>query len=568
MKGKIVELKIFSLLNLFIKNDFLNCFVSIFKKLLDSVIYAVSILVISKFINSIIQMSYKETSIVNVLAWLIMMMLIFAYRYISRDIDSLFKVILENNLRTKLGGTILEKLGNASCKNVESEEFLKAIEYFKDIPEKKLSNIYMKFLTLISSILEFVIILIIIMKINKLLSFIEFVVMALAVALIIWSTKKEDEKKYNINKYLDEVKKINNILKVDEKLQDREIFSYIDIVNSKVREQLKCKDKLEFDLNLKNNLICKIGSIACFISIIVSSLNLLPIVRNDTISVGFFIAVNIVLAINVKEISTNLFRYLNKKQLLIELIECLDIVMSFEKREDGQTVQINKIEFRNVSFKDPKKKIYILKDVSFSLESGKKYAFIGKSKEELSLLFKALVGIYKEFEGDILVNGISIKELKKNDLINDTSISFENYNKYPISIKENLYLESNKDNNSELLNKVIKEFELYNFLTSLPMGINTLLDEIDVEDNIWKRLNLARLSMSESNLKIIQCASSIKEKKEILNLYKTFNDINNEKIVVYISQSESVFDIVDSVIRINDVSVLEEKNRIENKCKA
>ena len=44
--------------------------------------------------------------------------------------------------------------------------------------------------------------------------------------------------------------------------------------------------------------------------------------------------------------------------------------------------------------------------------------------------------------------------------------------------------------------------------------------------------------------------------------------LNNKKIVVYISQSESVFDIVDSVIRINDVSVLEEKNRIENKCKA
>lgn len=553
MRKKVMRLVDFSLSKILIKNDFFTCIISFSKKIFDSIIYAMSIIVFSKFINSIIQILHKEIKIFNLLIWMALGTLIVGYKYISKDIDKLLCTILENKLKIRIGMKVLDKIANVSCENVTDKDLWEKISKYKNSLEKIITNIYMNFITLISSVLEFLIILIIIFKQNKSLAIIEFVLMVLMLVLSIFIFKLFN--KINFNNELIEVSKLNDILKKDEFLNDREIFSYKELVNKKIEILLKKISKSELRLNLKKNIICKLGDILSFIFGIVSIIKLVPSIKDNKISIGFFIALNIILIMNIKEIFINAFKNISELNVANEIFRYLELIENLPLRGEGQAIDIEQIEFKNVSLKNAGEETYVFKNICFSLRKGKSYLFIGKNKA--AIMFKLLFGMIDEFEGEILINGISLKEFSRDDLISSVSVFFKDFNKYPISIKENLNLGNSEEVNDVSLNKVMNKFNLCNFFISLPKGINTSLNDIDIEKDILQRFIISRLSLSETGLKIIEDFLETQKEKKIIDIYNNFNDINRDKIIVYISESNILKDVVDLVININNECINE-----------
>lgn len=549
MKEKRRRLEFLSLLRILLKNDFLTCIISVLKKIFDSIIYSISIIVLARCINSVIQIAQKEMKILNFVIWIVLGMLIAGYRYISEDIDKLFYTILSNKLKIKAGTEFLEKIANVSCEDVENKNLWNGISRYKDSPEKVITNIYIKFITLVSSLLEFVIILGIVFKRNRSLTIIELALMLVVFFLIIFISKILNISEVKSDDYI-EAARLNSILKSDEILHDREIFSYKKLVNEKIEKILKKINKLEFRIDLKKNIIFKIGNIGAFICGLVSMIQLLPLVIENKISIGFFIALNLILIINVREIAKNVFKTSSKSKVLKEILKYYELIMNLSEKKDGQPINIDYIEFKNVFYKDPEQKTYILKNTCFLLEKGKVYSFVGKN--EATVIFKLLTGIYDEYEGDILINGTNVKEFCKDDLINSLSIFLNKFNIYPISVKENLNLGSIEEASDLMLSRVLNKLNLYDYLISLPKGINTFLDDIKIDEEISRRFIMARLSLSKTDLKIVEDFSEVGERKNTICIYKNFNELNKDKIVIYVSESNILEDIVDLVIDINE----------------
>ena len=100
--------------------------------------------------------------------------------------------------------------------------------------------------------------------------------------------------------------------------------------------------------------------------------------------------------------------------------EVLDTKLSLEdgKVEKAPLNQAGEIEFKNVSFKYPDASDYVLKDISFKVKKGETVAFIGATGCGKSTLVNLVPRFYDATEGEVLVDGINVKEYKQSSLRN------------------------------------------------------------------------------------------------------------------------------------------------------
>ena len=85
---------------------------------------------------------------------------------------------------------------------------------------------------------------------------------------------------------------------------------------------------------------------------------------------------------------------------------------------DGKTAEVGTIEFRNVSFKYPDADEYILKNISFKVNKGETIAFIGSTGSGKSTLINLVPRFYDVSEGEVLVDGVNVKDYKQEALHN------------------------------------------------------------------------------------------------------------------------------------------------------
>lgn len=85
---------------------------------------------------------------------------------------------------------------------------------------------------------------------------------------------------------------------------------------------------------------------------------------------------------------------------------------------DGVTEEVGTVEFKNVSFKYPDADEYLLKNISFKVNKGETIAFIGSTGSGKSTLINLVPRFYDATEGEILVDGVNVKEYKQEILHN------------------------------------------------------------------------------------------------------------------------------------------------------
>jgi len=77
---------------------------------------------------------------------------------------------------------------------------------------------------------------------------------------------------------------------------------------------------------------------------------------------------------------------------------------------------LKEIAFHNVRFKYPCSENYTLENISFRMTSGKRYAFIGENGAGKTTIVKLLLGLYDNYEGDIFINDMNIRNMPLEEL--------------------------------------------------------------------------------------------------------------------------------------------------------
>lgn len=265
---------------------------------------------------------------------------------------------------------------------------------------------------------------------------------------------------------------------------------------------------------------------------------------------------------NIKNAVEGIFSGINK---LAE--QSMYINLMFEYLELPEVTDINRkhieaircIEFRNVSFRYSNGK-YALKNASFFIKPGESVALIGENGSGKTTLTKLLLGLYDEYEGEILINDINLKQLGIESYQKRIGTVFQDYIKYETSLRENIAF-GDMDADDAEIQSALKAVHLEHKAKGSE-GLNTVIGswfggkQFSIGE--WQRLAIARALIRKADVYIFDepdASLDIFRQKEIIELFKT---IMKHKIGIYVSHKINfVNELADRMIVIQDGEITE-----------
>lgn len=308
------------------------------------------------------------------------------------------------------------------------------------------------------------------------------------------------------------------ILKSREVVDERTLFEFSDKINKRWLLLRKKYFKNQMNINKKVEFQLKIPFIISWILIGVFMIVMAKAVFIDVITIGLFISmVNNSIDLNTcvnSTLSSLAIKIAQTKSFICDLNDfCKYTYNENMLVEPAEKVHFETLEFKNVSFNYPGSDRIILNNISFKIETGKSYAFIGENGSGKSTIIKLIIGLYKDYDGTILINGKDIREFNNSNIKAMFGILFQDYAKYKVSLKENIDIGAMKYKSNEKSvfsnrNKSIEATKLNTLIQKLPNGINTELGKIDslgqnVSGGEWQRIAIARLLMSNADVYIL-----------------------------------------------------------------
>lgn len=149
--------------------------------------------------------------------------------------------------------------------------------------------------------------------------------------------------------------------------------------------------------------------------------------------------------------------------------EVLDTEISVKEGSfDGETKEVGTVEFKNVSFKYPDAEDYLLENISFKADKGETIAFIGSTGSGKSSLVNLILRFYDVTDGEVLVDGVNVKEYKKEALNNKIGYVPQKAVMFNGTVLENIdYGKSLKNKSMDDLKKAIKVAQAEEFVLKM-----------------------------------------------------------------------------------------------------
>jgi ATP-binding cassette subfamily B protein len=239
-----------------------------------------------------------------------------------------------------------------------------------------------------------------------------------------------------------------------------------------------------------------------------------------------------------------------------------------ETRPEGKNseskLSFESLEIRNLRFKYQDSMEYILKGINISLKKGRSYSLVGLNGAGKSTLVKILVGLYREYEGEILLNGKDLKLYESSDLRLIFSVVSQDFAKYYVTLMDNITLGGPAGS----MDKVVGQLELQDLIHSLPMKEHSYLGKvynggIDVSGGEWQRIAIARALHQDSDFMIMDEPTAALSPTAESMMYSRFKNIAQDKTLLMISHRLGSTKIADEIIVLDQGRILEKGSHEE-----
>ncbi|MGN7118994.1 ABC transporter ATP-binding protein [Lysinibacillus odysseyi] len=243
-------------------------------------------------------------------------------------------------------------------------------------------------------------------------------------------------------------------------------------------------------------------------------------------------------------------------------MQLLDEFLSLEiEDERGSAIEINsinEIEFRNVSFSYDGNK-NTLKNISFHIKKGELLAIIGINGSGKSTILKLICGLYTNYIGEILINGVDLKKIDKESYRKCISVLFQDYLKYEFTLGDNVSLgDVSNMNNSLRINETL-ELADATFLKNntggyeLDSQLGNWFDEgTQLSGGQWQKVAIARAYYREASLFLLDEPSSALDAISEKNVFESFFKLATKEISIFITHKVSMAKKSDKILVINN----------------
>lgn len=331
----------------------------------------------------------------------------------------------------------------------------------------------------------------------------------------------------------------------------------------------KFKKSLDSVFNLNIKITQRTGIISPLMHLIVSVgiatviwMGSYLIVNNEITPGNFvsFLTALLMLYTPVKSIGNN-FNSIQMSMLAIERLNAtMDKIPQVINTLNPQKIEKVKgeITYKNVSFEYLKDRP-VLKNINVKIKVGETIALVGNSGGGKTTFVNLLPRFYDVLAGEILIDGINIKDIDLKNLRSHIGIVFQDNFLFAGTFRENIVLNS-KDVSDEKIYEALKNACLDDFVKSLDQGLDTQIGErgILLSGGQKQRLAIARAFLKDAAIVILDEATSALDNKSEAVVQKAINNLMKDRTVFIIAHRLSTVQNADRILVINDGQIVEE----------
>jgi ATP-binding cassette subfamily B protein len=221
-------------------------------------------------------------------------------------------------------------------------------------------------------------------------------------------------------------------------------------------------------------------------------------------------------------------------------------------------------EFRNVSFVYPGTQRRVLNRLNFHLRPGERVALIGENGQGKTTIVKLITRLYDPTEGQVLLDGVDLREYDLEDLYREIGVIFQDFMRYEMTARENIAVgKIDEIANLPLLQEASHKSLADEVIAKLGAGYEQMLGRrfeggVDLSGGEWQKLALARAYLRNAQLLILDEPTAALDARSEYQVFQRFAELTTGKMALFISHRFSTVRMADRIVVLENGNIAEE----------
>jgi ATP-binding cassette subfamily B protein len=226
-------------------------------------------------------------------------------------------------------------------------------------------------------------------------------------------------------------------------------------------------------------------------------------------------------------------------------------------------------EFRNVSFAYPGTNRCVLSNFNFTLSPGERIALIGENGQGKTTVVKLITRLYDPTEGEILLDGVDLREYDLADLHAEIGVIFQDFMRYEMTARENIAVgRIEVPHAPEEIEYAAEKSMAAGVIAKLQGGYDQMLGRrfeggVDLSGGEWQKLALARAYLRDAQLLILDEPTAALDARSELQVFERFAELTEGKMALLISHRFSTVRMADRIVVLEGGRLVEEGNHAQ-----
>jgi len=227
---------------------------------------------------------------------------------------------------------------------------------------------------------------------------------------------------------------------------------------------------------------------------------------------------------------------------------------------------VHGFEFRNVSFRYPGATRLVLSNLDFHLRAGERVALIGENGGGKTTLVKLMTRLYDPVEGQILLDGVDLREYDVEDLYREIGVIFQDFMRYEMTARENIAVGRIEEmDNLPLLQAAADKSLADDVIERLPASYEQMLGRrfdggVDLSGGEWQKVALARAYLRDAQVLILDEPTAALDARSEYEVFQRFAELTTGKSALFISHRFSTVRMADRIVVLENGKIVEDGN--------
>jgi ATP-binding cassette subfamily B protein len=211
-------------------------------------------------------------------------------------------------------------------------------------------------------------------------------------------------------------------------------------------------------------------------------------------------------------------------------------------------------EFRNVTFRYPGSSRLVLDGLNFHFRSGERIALIGENGEGKTTVVKLLTRLYDPLEGQVLLDGVDLREYNLEDLYQEIGVIFQDFMRYEMTARDNIAVgRIEQIGDLPLLQQSAQKSMADEVIGRLPFGYEQMLGRrfdggVDLSGGEWQKVALARAYLRDAQILILDEPTAALDARSEFEVFQRFAELTAGKMALFISHRFSTVRMADRIV--------------------